>query len=306
MLSKDGTTIIINRAFNTSVEKLFTAWSNPTIFKIWWKEISVAEMDFREGGTYKLQWSESCNSSSEHQTSAIVGTYKKIIPNKTISFTWNGTGDWTATKENLITLTFTAKNDNLSELELKHEFSNSEASRDSHHEGWTWAMLSLDTHFNAPQRRINEELKVHVSKTYSHPVEKVFAAWTDSKSLAKWFNRDGATMGSASTEAKVGTTFHMDYQEESGNVHRLYGTYSEIVPNKKLSFSWVEDSSAERNSPHYGYPTAVTVNFEALAGNKCKVDVTHSKLSSESLAKNFQGGWTSCLNGVEKFLNAKA
>lgn len=309
MFSNDGKNIVITRSFATPVDKLFTAWSNPTIFKTWWKEIKVAEMDFREGGSYKLQWDEPCSSAKADGSTAadtgIKGTYKQIIPNKMIVFTWEGFGGNAETKDNLVTLTFKDKGANLSEMELKHEFSNSEKMRDSHHDGWTWAMLDLDKHFNAPVRTINPEIKVEVSKTFAHPVSKVFGAWTNSANLAKWFNRDGATVGSAHTEAKVGTTFFMDYNRgDGGGTHRLYGTYSEIELNKKLTFSWVEDSDAGRTAPDYGYPTKVTVLFEELGAHSTKVNITHYNLSSSVLAENFRGGWTSCLNGIEKFLGA--
>lgn len=303
MFAKDGNTIQINRQFNTSVENLFTAWSNPAIFRSWWKELTLAEMDFREGGKYKLQWATGCGSGENTGDGHVIeGFYKQIIPNKLIAFSWGNPGKDT----NLVTLSFQSLGANKSQMELKHEFSSNKASADSHHEGWTWAMMDLDKHFNAPSRKIDAELKVEVSKTFQHPVEKLFQAWVEPKLFGHWFNRDGATLGEAHTEGKEGTTFSVDYQYEDGRVHRIYGTYQKVVLNQELQFSWVEDGPAERCDADYGYPTLVTVKFTKLGANESRIDLTHSKLTSKALAENFRSGWAACLKGIENTLNGAA
>lgn len=294
MFIESGKTILLRREFRTPVENLYAAWSNPDLFKKWWSDLKVAEMDFREGGAYRLMW--------EGAEDSVSGTYKQIVPNELIVFTWTGTGAWKEIHENIITLKFKSKDPNASEFELKHELSPTEKWRGDHHEGWIWAMLDLDKYFNSSSRKIREDLKAQVSRTYPFPAARVYEAWTNEKFMASWFNRRTATLGTAKADVKVGGSFFMDYQKEDGDLIRIYGTYKEVVPLERLVFSWVEDNHSAPPTADRQAVSRVTVNFKDI-GEKTEVTIVHDQLTSEALMNDFIEGWTDCLASIENRLS---
>jgi uncharacterized protein YndB with AHSA1/START domain len=299
MISNNGKSIRLKRAFSVKVETLFSAWSRPEIFKTWWKDLAVAEMDFRTGGSYKLSW-------ISHPTEFTTGEYKDIAINHRIVMTWDTTGSCTPGKESsvakdsVITINFTATSETTSSLELIHEFLPL-PSIDDHHLGWTCALLDLDRHLNAPRRVIRDDLKVEVTRTMPFNVNKVWDAWTNPALVQKWFNRKGATLGRAEVELKVGRNFFMDYQTKTGDVLRVYGEYLEIVPFKKLVFTWADDNLNLEDDAALdkGYESRVTVALNDL-GKSTEIKVIHDRLSSSDIMEDFEKGWTDCLRSMEE------
>jgi uncharacterized protein YndB with AHSA1/START domain len=129
-------------------------------------------------------------------------------------------------------------------------------------------------------------------------VAEVYEAWTNPELVAKWFNSKNATLGKAKLSLKIGHGFFMDYQTAPGTVLRIYGEYLEIVPNKKLVFTWLEDNHGKTATPDRQYETRVTVHLTDL-GEKTKVDIVHDRLASNTLMGNFTEGWTDCLKSIE-------
>lgn len=71
--------------------------------------------------------------------------------------------------------------------------------------------------------------------------------------------------------------------------------------DESLVFTWIEDNHTDDLSFHRQYESLVTVNFKEL-GDKTVIEVTHSQLSSASLMKDFEEGWTCCLRSIEEEL----
>ena len=283
MIIENGKTLKFERELNIGVEELFNAWSKPEIFRAWWKDLSVAEMDFRTGGSYRLQW-------IQDPTDAAYGEYKTIILNKTIVFTWNTKHLENRSKNSLVTLNFSTLGTGKSKLELKHEFLASESDRDSHYHGWTCALLDLDRFYNAKSREGINAPVVEVTRYMPFPASAVFKAITTPELMNKWFNRDGAKLGKAEANLKVGGTFRIDFENKDGVLLPHYGEYLEIVPDKKLVFTWTSD--------HCHYESKVTLSLlERDSGTEIRI--VHENLFTEKYRTDHQGGWTDCLRSIE-------
>ena len=76
-----------------------------------------------------------------------------------------------------------------------------------------------------------------VERTYQFPVERLWAAWTNSAELEKWYCPVFLTVvpGSATSEAVVGGTWAIavDVSENGFNAY-FWGKYSEVEANQKL------------------------------------------------------------------------
>jgi uncharacterized protein YndB with AHSA1/START domain len=99
-----------------------------------------AEADTRVGGHYHVSMQKPGD--ERHDVS---GVYREIVPNEKLVFTWA----WKSTpeRESLVTVTFKPDGDGTLMTLLHENFFDADA-RDRHNQGWTGAMLKLDTYLH--------------------------------------------------------------------------------------------------------------------------------------------------------------
>jgi len=79
----------------------------------------------------------------------------------------------------------------------------------------------------------------------------------------------------------------------------ITGTYSEVVPNEKLSYSWVWNMSDEGSEN--GYTLHVTFSSE---GEGSKLHVLQEGFSGPELLKPHQDGWEKGLDDLNSYLSS--
>jgi uncharacterized protein YndB with AHSA1/START domain len=124
------------------------------------------------------------------------------------------------------------------------------------------------------------------------PVHVVFGALTDSKELTQWWPDIGTF------EPRVGGKFHFTFlaerhKEMGDKDHRLDGEVLEIVPNKKLVYTFIPDIDYKPDgvTPR---PTVVTWTLEENGKDRTRVTLVHSGFTKE-MDKHFRdvnGGWS--------------
>jgi uncharacterized protein YndB with AHSA1/START domain len=126
--------------------------------------------------------------------------------------------------------------------------------------------------------------------------EQVFAAWTDPEKVSHWFHCGDASVIDASFDVRVGGAFTLATRKSHGEENRASGVYREVVPNRKLVFTWVHD----RN------PSAETLVTLLLApdGAGCLLTLTHEMFADEFTRDQNNNGWTGCLDNLEAYLAA--
>lgn len=124
------------------------------------------------------------------------------------------------------------------------------------------------------------------------PISKVWDALTKKEQIAKWL------MPSDDFELKVGTTFNMLGKSKDIEYPHVC-TITEIVPEKKLSYTWaVKDKLSD---------TLVTYELEDQNG-KTKLTLTHSgwdkaKLTTEGTHRDdYNNGWEQVIPGLKKYV----
>jgi uncharacterized protein YndB with AHSA1/START domain len=134
--------LTIKRRFNAPPEKVFSAWTDPEKVKRWMGPGAVvvlsAESDLRTGGRYR--WIMKSPDGEQHDVS---GTYREVVPNEKLVFTWA----WKSTpeRESLVTVTLKKDGDG-TVMTLQHEQFFDEEARDRHNQGWTGAMDKLEAY----------------------------------------------------------------------------------------------------------------------------------------------------------------
>ncbi len=127
--------------------------------------------------------------------------------------------------------------------------------------------------------------------------EKVWAAWTDPETLIAWFCTTKAKPGTlrAELDVRVGGRYRVSFDMESGEHSEVGGVYREVVPNRKLVFSWAWHSTPERESQ-------VTV-LTRPDGTGTLLTLKHEQLFDQAAADNHKRGWTGMLENIATWLD---
>ena len=144
--------------------------------------------------------------------------------------------------------------------------------------------------------RLAEKPSLTLSRHYPVAPEKVYRAWTDPKAVSKWWGPGpGEPVSLAELDVRVGGRFRIVFGGPDGKMHECAGTYKEVVPNKKLVFTWSwPNSTPERIS-------VVTIVFKDLNG-KTELVFKHEQLFDEKVRDDHKRGWSSTLDKLEQFL----
>lgn len=137
---------------------------------------------------------------------------------------------------------------------------------------------------------------VEISYFYSHPIEKLWEAWTNSLIVKKWFGSDpNGTVLDAVMNVQVDGSFKVKFANSNGTKHTAQGIYKEIELNKKLVFTW-----GWEEQPHI--KEWVQVKFETENGGTM-IYFEHHDIDKNS-AHNYAEGWRSTFWKIERTLNS--
>ena len=146
------------------------------------------------------------------------------------------------------------------------------------------------------QARLAEKPSLTLTRSYPVAPEKVWRAWTDPQALRRWWGPGGdQPVSVAQLDVRVGGRFRIVFGGADGKMHECAGVYQEVVPNRKLVFTWTwPNTTPERKS-------LVTIVFRA-SGKGTDIDFKHEQLFDEKVRDDHQRGWTSVLDKLAEFL----
>ena len=132
-----------------------------------------------------------------------------------------------------------------------------------------------------------------VARTIKAEPDAVFTAWTQPEHMKHWSAPEGMDVAIAEVDLTAGGRFHIQMKNADGGEHNARGVYREIERPSRLVYTWSWDEYPEAGE------SLITVEFKAVDGGT-EVTMAHSGLPTEDLVKEHEGGWTSCLNRLEK------
>jgi len=144
--------------------------------------------------------------------------------------------------------------------------------------------------------RLAEKPSLTLSRHYPVAPEKVWRAWTDPKAVSQWWGPGpGEPVSLAELDVRIGGRFRIVFGGPDGKMHECAGTYQEVVPNRKLVFTWSwPNSTPERIS-------VVTIEFRA-AGKGTDLVFKHEQLFDEKVRDDHKRGWSGTLDKLAEFL----
>ncbi len=123
---------------------------------------------------------------------------------------------------------------------------------------------------------------------------KVFAAWTDPEKIVRWFGPEQTIVDSVSADmdVRVDGHFRIGFRTDDGEYHEVGGRYIEVVPDRRLVFSWAWHSTPERRSQ-----VTVVLRDE---GDVTLLTLTHDKFFDGAARDGHRRGWTGTLDKLER------
>ncbi len=155
-----------------------------------------------------------------------------------------------------------------------------------------------------------------ITRRFTAPVERVFAAWADPDQMAQWSGPKGARTVVLSGEVAEGSTlFARGERDGEAYVHTLT-RYIEIVPSRRIVWEQsFADEHGNKTEPAFapGWPVTLLteVDFEpegdetviTLRWQPVGATPEQEKMFADNLA-SMNGGWSGSFDKLDEFLAA--
>ena len=123
---------------------------------------------------------------------------------------------------------------------------------------------------------------------------RVYAALTEPSQMMQWWGPDAGPTLRAEADVRPGGRFSIVFRLLNGEEHNPTGVYREVVPGKKLVFTWEWPGMPERES-------LVTFLLEPIEGGT-RLTLIHEGLPDEEVRKSHEAGWSGLLDKLLVFL----
>jgi uncharacterized protein YndB with AHSA1/START domain len=143
------------------------------------------------------------------------------------------------------------------------------------------------------------ETTLRLSRTLPAPREEIFRAWTDAKTLERWFAPSDEFVTKVPTlEVRPGGRYRVE-MHRGGAVHVAVGRYIEIRPPEK------PDVEVGNRSGSGTEDTILTVEF-LDRGRSTEVVLTHEKFPNSAARDDHAKGWTGCLEMLARYVSERS
>jgi uncharacterized protein YndB with AHSA1/START domain len=123
---------------------------------------------------------------------------------------------------------------------------------------------------------------------------KVWAAITQPARMMQWWGVDAGPTLRVEADVRPGGRFSIVFRLLNGDEHNPTGVYREVIPEKKLVFTWEWPGTPERES-------LVTFRLEPFGGGT-QLTLIHEQLPSEEARTSHAQGWSGLLDKLTIFL----
>jgi len=138
---------------------------------------------------------------------------------------------------------------------------------------------------------------LRVSRIVNASPDRVYRAWSSAEQLKKWHAPFDYVVAEATVDLRVGGRFRIAMKPPDKDVSNVAcGEYREIVPNKKLVFTW----NWEKDTDKVG-ETLVTIVFNAR-GNETEIVLTHERFPNSETRDHHTKGWNGCVDKLAAYL----
>lgn len=137
---------------------------------------------------------------------------------------------------------------------------------------------------------------IRMIRRFAAPPAQLWQAWTDPERIRLWFGSDpNGVVTQAQLDVRVGGTFEVTFANSDMSEYTCFGTYQEVDPHRKLSFSW-----SWKNTP--GVQEQVSVSLqEDQSGTLMTFE--HANIDPNT-SHGYENGWSSTFEKLQRALTA--
>src|SRR5262245_851330 len=143
-----------------------------------------------------------------------------------------------------------------------------------------------------------DKTAIEIKTFNSAPRDGVYAAWTEPVKLKEWWGPKEVQTLKIVADTRIGGKYRWDLVNQDGEQMACLGEYLELVPGKKVVFTWKWDDDDDWKN----HNSVVSVEFSDRDGGT-ELRLTHSQLPSEESRDRHNQGWSSVLDRLEKFFS---
>jgi uncharacterized protein YndB with AHSA1/START domain len=137
---------------------------------------------------------------------------------------------------------------------------------------------------------------VTIVRTIKAAPARVWAAITQPEQMMQWWGPDAGPTLRAEADVRPGGRFSVVFRLLNGDEHNPTGIYQEVIPEKKLVFTWDLPGMPEPES-------LVTFLLEPIDGGT-RLTLRHERLPDEAARRSHEQGWNGLLDKLPPFLSA--
>lgn len=139
---------------------------------------------------------------------------------------------------------------------------------------------------------------VEIRKLIRVSKEKVFEAWANPGLMARWMAPGNAAVLKCEVDFKVGGKYRLHLKGEMlGHNYDVVigGVYRDIVPNKRLSFTWVYEGNEHREAVGNSIVTVALTSVK----DGTELTLVHEKIATKERREGHLWGWNNCLEKLD-------
>jgi len=125
--------------------------------------------------------------------------------------------------------------------------------------------------------KASDKVSLEIKRFINAPPARVYAAWTDPTQLKEWWGPESVRTRNLVADPSVGGKYRWDLTNPEGEEMTVFGEYRELVPGKKIVFTWKWDD--DENCQAKNHATVTT-----RAGTAFSID-WRSSLTSNGRSK---------------------
>ena len=152
-------------------------------------------------------------------------------------------------------------------------------------------------------RRKLADNELLIVRTFNAPPSVVFALWSSAEHLKQWMGPKDFACPQAIVDFRVGGSYRVLIKSASHGENWFGGVYREIVPDKRLAFTFTWDN----DGPSAGLEMLVTITFEEQDGKTQMTDssVFQSVADRDGMLRSgMESGAAESMDRLDEYLAA--
>ncbi len=262
MSVKNENEVRVERILNSTPQAVFSALSKGMLFSNCGADGEKLEVDFRVGGGYKSYFANA--------EATGCGKFLDIVPDRKIVFTWGDVGSDEGFPKTEVLIELTPESGgSKTKILIVHTGFKSKGDAEAHDYGWNSGLDDFSAELI--------EGRVRILRIYPVSQDVLYSVCSDP---LKFF-APVSNVEQGSGDFRVGGKFR--FPTEKGEI---LGEFQEIVPGKKIVFSWLSGCGQK-----FDRPTRVTLAFDDEDDGASSLGLTHEFLPLGEQVGHHREGW---------------